>query len=183
MNGRSPNSATPCVRWRAPALPLRVGEPLQVLMEQHVVGELAARVGRAPPARGAAGARATRSTAARLRARGSRGTARSPRSTTPAPGRDCCRSRARAGCRAPLASRKRSNAARSAGVFKRADRRVVDARRATDRARVARDRRRQRRLAAERRELRHRRHADEDRIDRHRADRRIRRLLARAPSR
>src|SRR3954449_12427385 len=41
MNGRSPKSCRPLVRARA--VPLRAGEPLQILLEQHLVGELAAR--------------------------------------------------------------------------------------------------------------------------------------------
>ncbi len=43
MNGRSPSSATPCA-VRAGLLPLIVRQPLQVLMEEHLARELAARI-------------------------------------------------------------------------------------------------------------------------------------------
>ena len=82
------------------------------------------------------------------------------------------------GVAAPFSVEKTLERRAKRGVLQLADRLMVDARRAADRRQRVAIALRERSFAAERREFRNVRDPDENRVDRHRADRRVRRLLA-----
>src|SRR5262245_16795704 len=176
MNGRSPNSCTPLACARASVHPLRARGPLEVLVEQHFVGELATCAidgGRLAPlqldrpfgpqplllARVQRAEQAVVLDPPRLLARIG---AKRPASIGVAP---------------PLLVEEPAEGRPQVRQLQPADLRIRDARR---RAHLGEGRtigRRQAALAAERLEFGDPWQVDEDRIDRHRADGRVRRLL------
>ena len=176
MNGRSPNSATPCVRCRAcrhcvPASHCRYW------WKSTSLGELAAR---AIDGRRLAALQLGRPFGPRpfLLAR----VQRAKQAVVLDPPRLLAEGAQRArplGVAPPFGVDETLERRAQRRLLQSPDRLMVDSRGAPghrgQRGAIV---RRQRRLAAERLELGHGGHADEDRIDGHRADRRVRRLLA-----
>jgi hypothetical protein len=156
---------------------LGIGDPLQVLLEQHLARELTARmidVGRFAALKGVGPQRPRPFPLARVDRSEERVVLNPPRLLA----EKCLQLPAPRRAAAPFGLEKSRERRPERRFFQTADFRVLDAGGAADLDERGAVIVAERVLAAERREFGDLRHGDEDRVDRHRADRRIGRLLA-----